>query len=57
MPEMLEVEAYRHLADRAVGRKIKAIDAEDAWFLKGGVTSRELGGALIGRKFSGTPAF
>ena len=51
---MLEVEAYRQLADRAIGRKITSLDASDAWFLKGGVTSRELRGALVGRSFSGT---
>ncbi|MEY2421186.1 MAG: formamidopyrimidine-DNA glycosylase [Acidimicrobiaceae bacterium] len=54
MPELLEVEAYRKLADRAIGRRIATVDASDAWFLKGGVTSRELGDALIARQFSGT---
>ena len=54
MPEMLEVEAYRQLADRAVGRRVASVDASDAWFLKGGITSRELADALIGRQFSGT---
>lgn len=51
---MLEVEEYRRLADRAIGRRIAAVDAEDAWFLKGGVTSREVTDALVGRRFSGT---
>jgi formamidopyrimidine-DNA glycosylase len=54
MPEMLEVEAYRRLADRAIGRPVASVDASDAWFLKGGVTSRELEDTLIGRQFSGT---
>jgi formamidopyrimidine-DNA glycosylase len=54
MPEMLEVEAYRRLADQAVGRRIASLDASDAWFLKGGITSRELEDALVGRQFSGT---
>ena len=54
MPEMLEVEAYRQLADRAIGRKIASLDASDAWFLKGGITSRELRDALVGRHFAGT---
>jgi formamidopyrimidine-DNA glycosylase len=53
MPEMLEVEAYRRLAERAVGRAISAVDASDAWFLKGGVTSRDVTDALVGREFSG----
>jgi len=51
---MLEVEAYRQLADRAIGRTIASLDASDAWFLKGGITSRELTDALVGRKFTGT---
>jgi formamidopyrimidine-DNA glycosylase len=54
MPEMLEVEAYRQLADRAIGRTIASLDASDAWFLKGGITSRDLTDALVGRQFSGT---
>jgi len=54
MPEMLEVEEYRRLAERAVGRRIASVDAEDAWFLKGGITSRELADLLVGRRFAGT---
>jgi formamidopyrimidine-DNA glycosylase len=54
MPEMLEVEAYRQLADKAVGRRIAAIDASDAWFLKGGISGRDLVEALVGREFTGT---
>jgi formamidopyrimidine-DNA glycosylase len=49
---MLEVEAYRQLAERAVGRKIAAIEADDAWFLKGGISSADLGDALIRRSFT-----
>jgi formamidopyrimidine-DNA glycosylase len=48
---MLEVEAYRQLAERAVGRKIRSIDADDAWFLKGGIGSANLSAALVGRRF------
>src|SRR3954453_9154091 len=46
---MLEVEAYRKLGERAVGREIASIDASDAWFRKGGATSRTLERALVGR--------
>jgi formamidopyrimidine-DNA glycosylase len=54
MPEMLEVEAYRQLADKAVGRRIASVDASDAWFLKGGISSRDLTDALVRREFTGT---
>lgn len=49
---MLEVEAYRRLGERAIGRRISSIDASDAWFLKGGATSGVLSDALVGRAFS-----
>jgi len=48
---MLEVEAYRQLGERALGRRITSIDASDAWFLKGGATSRVLSEVLVGRQF------
>lgn len=35
MPELIEVEAYREVADRLVGRVIAAVHAPDAWFCKG----------------------
>lgn len=34
MPELPEVEAYRRLAERALGRRIAAVDAPDDWYLK-----------------------
>ena len=52
MPEMIEVEAYRRLAEKALGRTISAVDASDAWFLKRGVTHRALADALVGRTFT-----
>ncbi|MEY2430682.1 MAG: formamidopyrimidine-DNA glycosylase [Acidimicrobiaceae bacterium] len=52
VPEMLEVEAYRRLAEGAVGRPIASIDAADTWFLKGGITSDAVRDALVGRRFS-----
>lgn len=37
MPELLEVETYRRQAEAVVGRTIVAVDAPDAWFVKGSV--------------------
>lgn len=53
MPEMIEVELYRRVADRAVGRRIRAVEAPDAWFLKR-VDARTIGRALRGRTVTGT---
>jgi formamidopyrimidine-DNA glycosylase len=37
VPELVEVEAYRQLAERsALGREIAAVDTPDGWYLKGG---------------------
>ena len=52
MPESIEVEAYRRLAERVVGPPIVAVDAPDAWYLKGGLTSDVLVDAVIGRRFT-----
>jgi formamidopyrimidine-DNA glycosylase len=51
MPEMLEVEAYRRLAEKALGRTIASVDASDAWFLKRGATHAVLSDVLVGRQF------
>lgn len=51
MPEMLEVEIYRRAAAASLGRSIVAVDAPDAWFLKGGLDARAVQRALIGRSF------
>ena len=51
MPEMIEVEAYRRLAEKALGRTIASVDASDAWFLKRGTTHAVLSDALVGRRF------
>ncbi len=48
---MLEVEAYRRLATRVVGLPIVGVDADDAWFLKGGLTRPELVETLVGATF------
>lgn len=50
MPELIEVEHYRRLAERAVGRRVTGVDAPDAWFLKGGLTAEALAAAVTGRR-------
>ena len=47
MPESIEVERYRQLAETALGRRVVAVDAPDTWFLKDGLTPNAL--TLIGR--------
>jgi formamidopyrimidine-DNA glycosylase len=48
---MLEVEAYRRLAANVVGLPIVAVEADDAWFLKGGTTAGQVTAALVGSAF------
>jgi formamidopyrimidine-DNA glycosylase len=48
---MLEVEMYRRLAASTLQRPIVAVDAPDAWVLKGGLSAPEVVGALVGRAF------
>ena len=51
MPELLEAEAARAvLEERALGRRIAAVGAPDAWYLKRGLTAAGVGDALVGRK-------
>jgi formamidopyrimidine-DNA glycosylase len=52
VPELVEVEYYRRLAERSLGRRIAVVDAPDAWYLKRGTTADSLAAALIGRSFS-----
>jgi formamidopyrimidine-DNA glycosylase len=52
MPEILEVELYRGLAERALGREIARAWMVDARFGRGGTTPRRLSSALVGRSFS-----
>jgi formamidopyrimidine-DNA glycosylase len=51
VPELIEVEAYRQLAELALERKIIAVVAPDAWWLKGGLSAVVLSDALVGRHF------
>ena len=49
MPELPEVEAYRRLAEtRSLGRVVTAVEAPDAWFLKGGIVAEDVEDALLG---------
>lgn len=50
MPELLEIEVYRALAERTLGRTVAAVRADDDWYLKGGATADELSARLIGEK-------
>lgn len=54
MPELIEVEVYRRLAERAVGRTIEAVEAPDGWYLKGGIGPAQVIDALRGATVAGT---
>ena len=51
MPELIEVERYRALAEGALGRAIASVDSPDPWFLKGPATADVLRGILVGNRF------
>lgn len=53
MPEMIEVELYRRVADRVVGRRIREVYAPDEWFLKN-VDPATITKALRKRTVTGT---
>lgn len=48
MPEGIEIEYYRRTATKTLGREIGRVDANDAWFLKGGATAEVLANLLVG---------
>jgi formamidopyrimidine-DNA glycosylase len=52
MPEILEVELYRALAEKALGRTIDTVWMVDARYGRGGTTARGLQGALGGHMFT-----
>ncbi len=54
MPELIEVETYRRLAEGVVGRTIRAVDAPDPWYLKGGLGQDQVQAALVGGSVMGT---
>jgi formamidopyrimidine-DNA glycosylase len=52
MPEILEVELYRGLAEGALGRPITDTWMADARYGRGGTTPRRLKSALVGHRFT-----
>ena len=52
MPELPEVEFYRRLAEKALGRTIAEVEAPDAWYLKRGLDAAGVTAALTGRSFT-----
>lgn len=54
MPELLEVEEYRRVAQRVVGRRVTHVEAPDSWFIKGGSTPPAVVGAVEGATVVGT---
>ena len=51
---MIEVETYRQVAERSVGRTVRKVDAPDDWYLKGGTTAAALRSAVTGQIVTGT---
>lgn len=51
MPELIEVELYRRLAERTLDRPIAAVAAPDSWFLKRGLTGNQVTDVLVGERF------
>jgi formamidopyrimidine-DNA glycosylase len=51
VPELLEVETYRQLAEVALDRTVASVHSPDAWFLKGAATGTALRRALVGHRF------
>ena len=52
MPEILEVELYRALAEQALGRPITRAQMVDSRYGRGGTTPGRLRAALVGRSFT-----
>lgn len=51
MPELVEVDSYRRLAERALHREIAGVVAPDDWYLKGATSAALLSAALVGDRF------
>jgi formamidopyrimidine-DNA glycosylase len=52
MPEILEVELYRALAEKALGRTIVDVWMVDSRYGRGGTTTHRLKSALVGHEFT-----
>jgi formamidopyrimidine-DNA glycosylase len=48
VPEVLEIERYRRAAEVVVGRQIAGVMADDAWYLKRGLTPAAVRSGLVG---------
>ena len=53
MPELVEVERYRTLAEGGLGRRVASVDSPDPWFVKGAASAPMVAAALTGRHFTG----
>jgi formamidopyrimidine-DNA glycosylase len=53
VPELVEVELYRRVAERALHRTIAGIHAPDAWYLKKGLVAESMD-VLVGLHFAAT---
>ena len=49
---MLEVECYRTVAEKALGRSISGVVSPDAWYLKAGLSASALEAVLVGHRFT-----
>lgn len=54
MPEIIEVEIFRRLADRVVGRRVSEVETPDHWYLKGSTSADQVVGATEGATVGGT---
>jgi formamidopyrimidine-DNA glycosylase len=52
VPELVEVERYRTLAEGVLRRPITSVTSPDPWFLKGATTAEEIEALLVGNGFS-----
>lgn len=52
MPEILEAEAYRRLAEGVVGRTVAAVEVPDPLYPRDGVDATGLADALVGRRIT-----
>lgn len=53
MPELIEVEVYRRLADQLIGRTVRSVETPDHWFIKR-TTAGEVRDALMGATVEST---
>jgi formamidopyrimidine-DNA glycosylase len=50
VPELIEVEAYRRVAEQVLGDRVAAVEAPDAWYLKSGATAEALAEVAVGAR-------